>query len=48
MELEAQKTNKACGNWTEIDFSKKIETPKFKKTFRSYLRSHLGRGITDI
>ena len=47
MGLEAQKTSKACDNQTEIFFSKKTETPKFKKIFRSCLRSNLRRGIMD-
>lgn len=47
MGLETQKTSKACDNWTEIFFGQKIETPKFKKIFRSCLRSNLQRGIID-
>lgn len=30
--LEAQKTNKAYGNWAKAFLARKIETPMFRKT----------------
>lgn len=46
--IRSTENGKACDNWTEIFFSRKIETQKFKKIFRSCLRNNLQRGIIDI